>query len=156
MKISKKGLDIICEFEGFNSKAYKCPAGIWTIGWGTTSYPTGKNVQKGDTCTKEQADIWLLHEVIEKSAFLNSIIGEINIDLNQNEYDALVSISYNCGAGILKKGRSLGDALLSKNKQKIADSFLLYCKITVLGIRTISKGLLNRRQAERKLFLGGI
>lgn len=153
MKISKKGFNLICEFEGFSAKSYKCPAGIWTIGWGTTFYPTGKSVGPNETCTKEQADIWLLHEINEKSAYLNIILESNNIVLNQNEYDALVSITYNCGSGILNKNRSLGEALLSKDKSKISEAFLLYCKVTLLGIKTTSKGLLARRQAERRLFL---
>jgi lysozyme len=153
MRASQKGITLICSFEGYSSKAYKCPAGIPTIGFCTIKYPNGTPVKMGDTCTNAQALLWLEFEVNEKSAYLNQIIGHANLELNQNEYDAIVSITYNCGSGILKEGRTFGDAIRSKNKQKIADSFLPYCKITKFGIKVTSKGLLNRREAERKLFL---
>ena len=154
MKPSNNCLNLISSFEGYSEKAYKCPAGIPTIGYGTIKYPSGTPVKMIDTCTKEQAYLWLAFEISEKSAYLNQIIGITNLVLNQNEYDAIVSLIYNCGPGLLKEGRTFGDALRSKDKQKIADSFLLYCKVTTLGIKTVSKGLLRRREAERKLFLG--
>lgn len=156
MTPSRKCLDLICAFEGYSDKAYKCSAGVWTIGFGTTKYPNGMAVKKGDICTNGQALIWLAFEVNEKSAYLNHVLGTEQLELEQNEYDAIVSLIYNCGAGILKEGRTMGDALRSKDKEKIADAFLVYCKITKLGIKITSKGLLNRRKQERDLFLGKI
>lgn len=156
MRISKKGLDLISTFEGYFNKAYKCPANVWTIGFGTIKYPNGLPVKRGDVCSKEDAERWLEFEVGEKTAYLNQIISMYNLQLEQHEFDALVSIIYNCGAGILKEGRTLGDALKSKDKARIADAFLVYCKITKYGIKVTSKGLLNRRNKERDLFLGKI
>lgn len=152
ISIGKIGMDLIKSFEGFFDKAYKDIAGIPTIGYGTIKYPNGLPVKMGDTCTKEQAENWLLFEVSEKCAYLNQVLGQINLELKQNEYDALVSFIYNVGTGTLKEGRTMGDAIKSKDKSKIAEAFLVYCKYTKFGIKLTSKGLLRRRMAEKRLF----
>lgn len=153
MQISKKGLEIIKDFEGFYSHSYLDVASIWTIGYGTIKYPSGVKVQSKDICNEEQAIRWLEFEVNEKSAYFNQVIQKINLELNQNEYDALVSFLYNVGIGKCYKGTTMGDAIYSKDKTKIADAFLVYCKYRKLGIKLTSKGLLNRRKKERELFL---
>lgn len=159
MRLSNKGAAFICVFEGYSEKAYKCPAGVWTIGFGTIKYPNGASVKQGDTCTNGQALLWLSFEVNEKCSYLNQILGYYSLAIKQNQYDAIASIIYNCGTGILKEGKSLGDAIKSKDLKKIAESFLVYNKITVkiLGvpIKKTSKGLDNRRKAEYKLFVEG-
>lgn len=154
MEISQRGLDFIKEFEGCYLTAYQDQAKIWTIGIGTIKYPDGTLVKKGDTCTLEQADRWLAFEVTEKSAYFNQLLGKINLNLEQCEYDALVSFLYNVGIGKCRQGTSMGDALLTKDKALIAKTFLIYCKYTRLGIKLTSKGLLRRRTAEMNLFIG--
>jgi lysozyme len=154
MNISQKGLDFITEFEGFYPKAYKCQAGIWTIGIGTIRYPTGIKVSKNDTCTREKAETWLDHEVTEKCAYFNQVLGKINWQPTQNQYDALVSFLYNVGIGKCYPGTTMGDAIYSKHPDLIADAFVIYCKYTKWGIKLTSKGLLRRRLAEKKLFEG--
>lgn len=152
MKISSKGINLICEFEGYSNVAYKDIAGIYTIGYGIIKYPDGKPVLKDDKCTKEQALEWLNFEVEQKCRRFNMILKEIDLKLNQNQYDALCSFFYNVGIGKCEKGSSMGDAIHSKNTSNIANSFLIYCKYTKLGIKLTSKGLLKRRMAEKELF----
>jgi len=152
-KISNKGLELLKQFEGLYLKAYKDIAGIWTIGYGTIKYPNGDKVKAGDTCNEEQATRWLEFEVNEKSAYFNQVIQRINLELNQNQYDAICSFLYNVGIGKCYEGTTMGDAIYSRNKDRIADAFLVYCKYTKFGIKLTSKGLLNRRRKERELFL---
>lgn len=152
MNISDKGVKFICEFEGYFDTAYKDIAGIWTIGYGTIKYPNGTPVKKGDKCTHEQAERWLAFEVNEKSAYFNQVLGRLNFELNQNQYDALCSFFYNVGIGKCYEGTTMGDAIYSKDLVKIAEAFLVYCKYTKFGIKLTSKGLLRRRKAEKELF----
>jgi len=160
MKISQVGLDFITEFEGFYPNAYQDQAKIWTIGIGTIKKPDGAPVKKGDVCTREQADQWLAFEVNEKCAYFNQVLGKINLQLNQNQYDALISFFYNVGIGKCYQGTTMGDALYSKEINIIAQAFLVYCKYTskVFGvsIKKTSNGLLRRRNAEKLLFEGKI
>ena len=154
MQISTNGLNIIEEFEGLYLKAYKDIAGIPTIGYGTIRYPNGDKVKMGDVCTQEQADRWLRFEAVEKCAVLDQTIGRLAIKLNQNEFDAIASFIYNLGEGMLSTDRSFGIALRTKDRQRIADTMLIYCKYRGLfGLMKVSRGLLNRRKKEVALFL---
>ena len=94
MNISEKGLNLIKSFEGCVLTAYKCPAGILTIGWGNT-----KNVYEGMTITQAQADQFLVEDVQIYANAVNKYVSKFN--LNQNQFDALVSFAYNCGIGSL-------------------------------------------------------
>ena len=75
MKISKKGIELIKSFEGTKLKAYKCSAGIPTIGIGTTRYPNGNQVKIGDTCTLEQAETYLKHDLERFEESVNRLVG---------------------------------------------------------------------------------
>lgn len=136
MHISEKGLRLIKNFEGCRLTAYKCGAGIWTIGWGHTA-----GVKQGMTITQKQADDMLKTDLVVYENHVKSLKREFN----QYEFDALVSFCYNCGIGSLKT--------LCKNRTnaQIAEALLLYNKA---GGR-ILEGLNRRRKAERELFLSG-
>ena len=107
MKITKigiNGLKLIKEFEGCKLKAYKCPAGVWTIGYGNTFYPDGRKVKEGDVITQGEADNLLLSilDHFEKST------DSFTIDeISQHQFDALVSFAYNCGVNNLKNSTLL-------------------------------------------------
>lgn len=148
MKISKVGIDLIKSFEGCYLTAYKCPAGIWTIGIGHTGEVDGKQIHKGMTITQQKAEE-LLRNWLEKR--YEPAVRNLGVELNQNQYDALVSFCYNLGPGIFTG--NLLKAIKNKNWVGVADQILLYNKATVNGKLTVLNGLTRRRKAERELFL---
>lgn len=144
MKISNTGLNLIKTFEGCYLKAYRCPAGVLTIGYGCTV-----GVKEGQTITQDQADRMLLAEL---SRF-EKAVNNLGVEFNQNQFDALVSFAYNLGAGIFKG--SLLTAIKSKDWTSVASQMLLYNKARVNGKLTVLKGLDRRRKAEVELFKKG-
>lgn len=150
MKTSENGLNLIKHFEGLRLKPYQCSANKWTIGYGTTYYEDMTPVAQNDLpITDKRAEHLLKYNLLKFETRFNKRIQEIGLELTQNEYDACICFLYNLGLGMLSIERSFGKALKSKDKQAIADSFLLYCKAN--GI--ILEGLKKRREAERELFL---
>ena len=139
MKTSQAGIDLIKQFEGCRLTAYKPVATekYWTIGYG--SY--GPHVTEGMTITQARAEELLKQDL----ARFENAVNALGLSLNQNQFDALVSFAYNCGAGNLKKlcnGRTMA---------QIADAILKYDKA---GGKVLT-GLTRRRKAERELFLSG-
>ena len=148
MKISQVGIDLIKSFEGCYLTAYRCPAGVWTIGIGHTGLVDGKQIYKGMTITQQKAEE-LLSEYLEKR--YEPAVRKLGVELNQNQYDALVCFCYNLGPGIFEG--NLLNAIKAKNWTSVADQILLYNKARVNGALTELKGLTRRRNAERELFL---
>lgn len=151
MKVSKTCLTLVQKWEGFYTNAYLCPAGVWTIGYGTTVWPNGKRVKKGDTITREEASKLLEKQVNEHA---NTIVQYVKVPLNQNQYDALASFQYNLGRHILK-GSYLVKYLNAKQWAKAANSMMQYCKARnpKTGKLEVLRGLENRRKEEVTLFL---
>lgn len=145
MKTSSSGTSLIREFEGFVASAYLCPANVWTIGIGTTVYPNGAKVKKGDKCTQEQALEYLQHDL---KSFEKTVNDSVKVPLSQNQFDALVSLAYNIGSGAFKNSTLL-KKLNAKDFTGAADQFLRWNK----GSGKVLKGLVRRREAERALFL---
>ena len=143
--INEIGLKLIAQFEGCYLQAYLCPANVWTIGIGTTIYPNGVKVKKGDKCTLEQAHEYLAHDMIE---FEKTVNDSVKVPLSQNQFDALVSIAYNIGSTAFKNSTLL-KKLNAKDYAGAADQFLVWNK----GGGKVLKGLVRRRDAERALFL---
>lgn len=143
--INKIGLKLIAQFEGCYLQAYLCPAKVWTIGIGTTVYPNGVKVKKGDKCTLEQAHEYLAHDMIE---FEKTVNDSVKVPLSQNQFDALVSLTYNIGSTAFKNSTLL-KKLNAKDFTGAADQFLRWNK----GGGKVMKGLVRRREAERALFL---
>ena len=137
MKTSSKGVSLIKSFEGCRLKAYKCPAGVWTIGYGHTA-----GVIEGDTITQEQADEYLRNDLAKYEKAVLNYDGIYHF--NQNQFDALVSFTYNCGVGNLKNLTQNGKRTLAQISVKI----LLYNKAGGVVLR----GLQRRRAAEKELF----
>lgn len=137
MKTSKPVLEKIAEFEGIRLTAYKCPAGVWTIGAGHT-----EGVYEGMTITHEQAMGFLEYD-IRKS---EQAVTALNMPFTQNQFDALVSFTFNCGAGNLRK------LCLGRSNAQIADAIPLYNK----GGGKVLAGLVKRRAWERGLFAEGL
>ncbi len=143
--ISKTGVDLISSFEGIRLDAYDDGVGVWTIGIGTTIYPNGVKVKKGDKCTLEQAKSYFAHDL---KSFEKTINDSVKVPLSQNQFDALVSLTYNIGQTAFSNSTLL-KKLNAKDYQGAADQFLRWNK----GGGKVMKGLVRRREAERALFL---
>jgi lysozyme len=152
MKISDKGLNLIKEFEGYHQKlpngnctAYLCPSNIPTIGYGTTTYSNGIKVKLGDILTKQQAEQELLHHVKKYSDYVNKVV---KVSLNQNQFNALVSLTYNIGIGAFGESTLL-KKLNSGDYEGAAKEILRWNKDNG-GV--VLPGLVRRRKAEFTLF----
>ena len=139
MKTSPKGIALIKEFEGLRLKAYQCPGGVWTIGYGHTA-----GVKPGMVITKAQAEEYLKADLIAFERYLNGL----GLALNQNQFDALVSFIYNVGTGNFSNSTLLRKVRANPQDNSIIDEFLrwVYSKGRVLP------GLQRRRLAEMKLY----
>ena len=141
MNISKEVLSLIKKFEGCELEAYLCPAGVWTIGYGHT-----KDVKEGDKINKEEADYLLQEEMIEYESYINDFV---EVPLNQNQFDALCSWVYNLGPTNLKNSTMLRVL----NEEKYADVPQEIKRWNKAGGEVLD-GLIKRREAEAKMFLG--
>ena len=139
MNTSPKGIALIKEFEGLRLKAYKCPGGVWTIGYGHTA-----GVKPGMVITEAQAEEYLKADLIAFERYLNGL----GLALNQNQFDALVSFIYNVGTGNFYSSTILRKVRANPQDNSIMDEFLrwVYSKGRVLP------GLQRRRLAEMKLY----
>lgn len=158
MHVSQAGLDLIKSFEGYldrmpdgSCRAYLCPADVWTIGWGCT-----EGVTEGLVWTRQQAEEGLRRELIKHE---NAIKKLVTVDLNQNEFDALVSFTYNVGAGGAKNPKTgeitpglststLLRCLNAGDRAGAARAFALWNK----GGGKVLPGLVKRRAREALLF----
>ena len=139
MKTSPKGIALIIEFEGLRLKAYQCPGGVWTIGYGHTA-----GVKPGMVITEAQAEEYLKADLIAFERYLNGL----GLALNQNQFDALISFIYNVGTGNFSRSTLLRKVRANPQDNSIMDEFLrwVYSKGRVLP------GLQRRRLAEMKLY----
>jgi len=137
MQISQKGIDLIKKHEGCKLKAYKCPAGVWTIGYGHT----GADVKQGQVITQAKAEQLLKSDLAKFERHV--MLFDSKYKWTQNEFDALVSFAFNVGSvnQLTANGK--------RTKERIAAAMLLYNKA---GGKVLP-GLTERRQAERELFL---
>ena len=141
MNISKKGIDLIKRFEGCRLKAYKCPAGVWTIGYGHT-----KDVKMGMSITQKQADEFLKGDIKPVERLLNGM----GINYTQNQFDALTSWIFNLGEGNFKKSTMYKNIVARKSDVEITDQMVKW--VNAGGIPLL--GLKKRRVAEANMFLG--
>jgi lysozyme len=141
-----KGIELIKSFEGFRGKPYKCPAGVPTIGYGATFYPNGKKVTMADKEITEQDATDLLRHMLE--SFEKYVDSYCRDDVNQNQFDALVSFAYNLGPANLKSSTLLKKVNSNPNDETIRAEFMKWVKA---GGKTL-KGLVRRREAEANLY----
>ena len=139
MKASERAYSLIRQFEGLRLTAYRCPAGIWTIGYGHTS-----GVVMGMVITKEQAEGLLRQDI----ATAEKIVSAECPNLRQCQFDALVSFVFNAGGGNFRKSTLLKKVKANPDDNSIMDEFLrwVYAKGVVLP------GLQKRRLAEMRLY----
>ena len=133
--------DFIKRWEGRELKAYRCPAGKWTIGYGHT-----EDVEEGDSITPSEAELLLIEDLKDRA---EALAPYVNVPVTEGQYIALMSLAFNVGVGAVKKS-SLLRYLNLGHIDEAADDFLRW--IYVDG--KVNKGLQNRRESERRLFLG--
>lgn len=145
METSPKGLRLIKQFEGFETKAYQDLGGVWTIGYGHT----GSEVHGGQTITPDEAQ-----ELLESDLeiFESCVTRAITAPMNQNQFDAFVTLAYNIGCGAF--GRSTLVRRFNDNdcSERVVEAWAWWNRVN--GKRT--NGLINRRRAEIGLFLAPI
>lgn len=146
MNISQAGLDLIVSFEGYHRKlangdctTYRCPANVLTIGFGCT-----EGIREGEVWTRQQAEKALMRELAKFEAAVTRLV---TVEINQNQYDALVSFAYNCGEGALGKSTLLRK-LNAGDFDGAANAFAMWTK----GGGRVLPGLVRRRAAEAALF----
>ena len=139
MKTNKAGIELIKKYEGCRLTAYKCPSGVLTIGYGHTA-----GVKAGDKITQAQADDYLQSDILQYENLVNECNKKYKYNFNRNQFSALVSFTFNCGAGNLSMLLQNG----KRNKQAIAQKMLLYCNANGKPL----KGLQDRRKAEQDLY----
>ena len=142
-KISEAGIKFIKEFEGLWLETYTDCVGVLTIGYGHT-----KGVFKGQHITEQEATELLQQDIAEVERCLNNI----NINLTQNQFDALCSFGFNVGTGAFSTNYNVGKALREQDFDLLCNSMLSWCHG---NNNEVIPGLLNRRKAEVKLFKTG-
>ena len=142
-KISEEGIKFIKEWEGLWLSTYSDCVGVLTIGYGHT-----KGVYRGQHITEEQATSFLKEDIAEVERCLNNL----NINLNQHQFDALCSFGFNVGTGAFNTNYNVGKALREQDYDLLCNSMLSWCHGNNNEVIT---GLLNRRKAEVNLFKTG-
>lgn len=142
--VSNAGVAFVAAFEGFEAKAYRDPVGVLTQGYGETQELTAKPWTRAYALARLRRR--LNHDYLTPVLALAKAIG---LDLTQRQADALASLTYNLGPGILAPGKTMGAALRSKNHRVIANAFLPYDRA---GGRRLP-GLTRRRRAERAMYI---
>lgn len=141
-----KLISILKRHEGCRLKAYKCPAGVWTIGFGSTFYEDGRKVKEGDTITMEEAERLLLRVI---DGFRKQIMRFVPASLPQCAIDALTSFAYNCGVAALQKSTLLKKIKANKLDLKgIEAEFSKWNK----GNGKVLPGLVKRRRDEYLMY----
>ena len=146
LHLSQKGLDLIKQFEGLSLKPYKCPANIWTIGYGNTYYPDGSKVKLTDPPITAQKAEELLKFLVQ--SYEKSVDSFCRDDISQHKFDALTSFAYNCGVNNLKSSTLLKKVNLNPSDPAIRLEFIKWNK----GAGKVLAGLTRRRQAEADLY----
>ncbi len=134
-----RAAELIMQFEGCQLKAYKCPAGVWTIGYGST-----KNVKEGMVITEHEAFARLMNDMQEAG---NAVEKLVTVPLNDNQFAALVSFVFNVGSGAFRNSTML-KMINSKQYLVAAEQFGRWNKAG----KQVLPGLTRRRAAERALF----
>ena len=143
MQITERGLALIEQFEGYSSRRYADVVGVLTIGFGTTASVVDP---VPESCTRQQAEGWLRTYVDREC---QPAIDALRVPLNPNQNDALCSLLYNCGPGPVQPGSQLHFDLTARRFGAAGQDLMAY----VHAGGEVIQGLVNRRTAERKLFL---
>ena len=146
MRMSNAGIALIKEFEGCRLKAYRCPASVWTIGYGHTSAAGAPDVNPDSTITQDEAEEILRRDLQQ---YERGVEKMVKVEITQGQFDALVDFAYNAGVGALQKS-----TLLKKiNAGDFDAAPTEFMKWTKGGGKELA-GLVRRRRAEVKLWRG--
>ena len=144
MNISKTGIQLLKDFEGLRLNAYKCSAGVPTIGYGSCFYPDKSNVKMGDVLRdKEEAEILLINTLEDYDIYVSKYTKSVK--LTQYQFDALVSHTYNTGGS-----ETLFALINAGSPSEIIRNWMETSHIT--GNKIVLNGLVRRRKAEAELY----
>ena len=141
MKISQEGLSLIKKFEGCELNAYKCAAGVPTIGYGSTH-----GIEMGMSISRARAEELLLEDIAK---FEDHVNNNVKVPLNQNQFDSMVSWTFNLGGGNLKSSTLL-KVLNGSDYTDVPNQIKRWNKAN----GKVLQGLIRRREAEALLFEG--
>lgn len=145
MITSQNGINLIKKWEKFKPNAYLCPAGVPTLGYGSTMWTDGRKVRLGQTVTLQDAEKLMAY-------FLANVIHFIPDNVNQNQFDALCSLIYNIGVSNFRKSTLLKMVKENPDNEDIRDEFMKWTLHRKNGQLIQSKGLKNRRTEEADLY----
>lgn len=145
MITSQNGINLIKKWEKFKPTAYLCPAGVPTIGYGSTMWTDGRKVRLGQTVTLQDAEKLMAY-------FLANVIHFIPDNVNQNQFDALCSFIYNIGVSNFRKSNLLKMVKENPDNEDIRDEFMKWTLHRKNGQLIQSNGLKNRRKEEADLY----
>ena len=146
MKPSQNAVNLIKQFEGFRKDAYICPAGVPTIGFGSTTWGNGQKVKLGEIIGMDGAEKLLLKDIEKMSKALTGL------NINQNQFDALCSFIYNLGIGAFNRSTLRNKVASNSIDSTIRAEFMKWNKARVGGKLVELKGLTRRRDAEANLY----
>lgn len=146
MKLDENGYKLIQGFEGLSLKPYLCSAKVPTIAYGSTFYPSGKKVTMQDAPINLATANWMLKETADK--FAADVDKMIKANINQNQFNSIVSLAYNIGLGGLQKSSLLKKVNVNPSDATITNSFLIWNKAG----GKINNGLTKRRTKEANLY----
>lgn len=141
MQIGKNCIDLIKKFEGLKLESYKCPAGLWTIGYGNTQWENGFRVLENQVIDIQRAEKLLMF-------WVNKYAEKIDLKVNQNQFDALVSFAYNVGITNFNNSTLKKKVIANPNDATIRDEFMKW--VNSRGKQL--PGLVKRREAEANLY----
>ena len=148
MELSLKIKNLIKSYEGLRLEAYRCPAGVLTIGYGHT----GPDVTEGSTVTRVEADRLFDRDIAKFAASAGNLLQ--GVALRPCQFDAIVSLAYNIGLGNLRKSTLLRKVKAAPGDPSIRDEFMKHVKARINGVLKTLPGLVKRRRAEADHYFG--
>lgn len=145
MIVTKEGIKLMHQYEGLKLKAYLCPAKVWTIGYGNTFYEDKSKVKEGDEITKKRAEELFLNVMNDFAKGVKKLLSK---EIKDNQFSALVSLSYNIGLNAFKKSTILKKVNDNPMDKTISDEFIRWNKAS----GRVLNGLTKRRIEESKMY----
>jgi lysozyme len=145
--VPPEAVEIVARFEGFRDRAYLCPAGVWTIGYGATRWRNGMAVREGDTIDEDAARRLLARDLADAA---DAVARLVRVPLTDPQFAALISLTYNIGRGAFARSTMLTHI----NAGRLAEAAAEFPRWNQAGGRVLP-GLVRRRAEEMRLFRSG-